>query len=109
MITDICHYEYLISIVLNCCLSDKSGGSNENICPAFVNRALEKLIEINPHSKDFYIDGLWESVNEEPVLELWNPLTDYNTPSTHSEVTGTDDERDSDRKTDEKDFKRSTL
>ena len=104
-----CNDEYLISLALRRCLSDKSAVYKQNICPNFVDRAQEKLTEINLYGKDVYIDGFWESVSEKSVLELWNPQTDYNTLSTHRDVTDTDDERDFDRKTNEKDFKRSAL
>ena len=43
-----CNEEYLISPALKGRLSDKSAFNKQQIRPAFVNRALAKLIEINP-------------------------------------------------------------
>ena len=59
-----CNDEYLTSIALRRCLSDKSAGNKQNICPTFVDRAQEKLIEINLYDKDVCIDGLWECVSK---------------------------------------------
>ena len=43
-----CDEEYLISLALKLRLSDKSAFNKQQIRPAFVNRALANLIEINP-------------------------------------------------------------
>ena len=43
-----CDEEYLISLALKRRLSDKSAFNKQQIRPVFVNRALAKLIEINP-------------------------------------------------------------
>ena len=46
-----CDEEYLISLALKSRLSDKRAVNKQQICPAFANRALAKLIEINPFYK----------------------------------------------------------
>ena len=43
-----CDEEYLISLALKRRLSNKSAFNKQQIRPVFVNRALAKLIEINP-------------------------------------------------------------
>ena len=53
-----CDEEYLISLALKCRLSDTSVVNKQNILPAAVTRALEKLIEINPFYKDVRIDRI---------------------------------------------------
>ena len=52
-----CDEEYLISFALNCRLSDKSAVNKQQICPAFVIRALVKLTKINPFYKNIVDNG----------------------------------------------------
>ena len=56
----LCDEEYLISLALKCWLSDKSAVNKQQIRPAFVNRALAKLIEINPFYKNVIVDNDWK-------------------------------------------------
>ena len=58
-----CDEEYLISLALKRRLSDRSA-VNKQIRPAFVNRALAKLIEINPFYNNVIVDNDWENVSE---------------------------------------------
>ena len=53
-----CDEEYLISLALKRRLSDKSA-VNKQIRPAFVNRAIAKLIEINPFYNNVIVDNDW--------------------------------------------------
>ena len=84
-----CSDEVLISLALKRRLSDLSAFNKQNIRPAFVTRALEKLVEINPFYKDVISDTLWEDKNKESDPELWTLLTDANAKPQ-------DDETDSD-------------
>ena len=59
-----CNEEYLISLALKHRLSDKSAVNKQQIRPAFVNRALAKLIEINPFYNNVIVDNDWENVSE---------------------------------------------
>ena len=59
-----CDEEYLISLALKRRLSDKSAVNKQQIRPAFVNRALAKLIEINPFYNNVIVDNDWENVSE---------------------------------------------
>ena len=47
-----CNVEYLISLALKRRLTDKSAVNKQQVRPAAVNTALEKLIVINPFYKD---------------------------------------------------------
>ena len=71
-----CDDENLISLALKRRLSDTSFVNKQNIRPALVNKALEKLVEINPFYKNVRIDDTWEDVSEESDPVLWNILTD---------------------------------
>ena len=56
VLTRSCDEEYLTSLALKRHLSDTSVVNKQHIRPAFVNRALEKLVEDNPFYKDVRID-----------------------------------------------------
>lgn len=43
--------------------------------PTAVNKALEKLIEVNPFHAKLKVDESWKKVNKECNFELWNLLT----------------------------------
>ena len=86
-----CDDGYLISLALKRRLSDKSAVNKQHIRPAAINRALRKLIEINPFYKDVSIDDQWENVSEQSDPELWKLLTDENVAQEKN-----DDETDSD-------------
>ena len=86
-----CNEEYLICLALKRRLSDTSVVNKQNIRPAFVNRALQKLVEINPFYKDIRIDRTWENISERSDPELWKLLTDENAKPQNVE-TDSDDE-----------------
>ena len=83
--------ENLISLALKRRLSDTSFVNKQNIRPALVNKALEKLVEINSFYKDVRIDDTWEDLSEESDPGLWNILTDENAKPQNDE-TDSDDE-----------------
>ena len=72
-------------------MTDKSAVNKQHIRPAAVNRALEKLTEINPFYKDVTVDSEWKDLSEQSDPELWRLLTDKSTTSSKN-----DDEMDSD-------------
>ena len=59
-------------------MSDKSAVNKQQIRSAFVNRALAKLIEINPFYKNVIVDNDWKNVSEQSDPEFWKLLTDDN-------------------------------
>ena len=59
-----CDEECLIFLALKRRLCDKIAVNKQQIRPAFVNRALEKLIEINPFYKNVIVDNDWKNVSE---------------------------------------------
>ena len=65
--------------------------NKQNTRPALVNKALEKLVEINPFYKNVHIDDTWEDVSEESDPVLWTILTDENAKPQDNE-TDSDDE-----------------
>ena len=62
--------EYIISLALKQCLSDKSVVNKQHIRPSLVNKALEKLVEINPFYKQVRLDNSWEDLSKESDPEL---------------------------------------
>ena len=76
-----CNENCVIPLVLKRRLSDKSYHSKQNIRPTKVNKALDKLKEINPFYQTVHIDNSWEKVSKESDPELWNLLTDENAES----------------------------
>ena len=86
-----CDDGYLISLALKRRLTDKSTVNKQNIRPAAVNAALQKLTEINPFYRDVSIDNAWENVSKHSDPELWNILTNNN-----SENPERDEQTDSD-------------
>ena len=73
-----CDEEYLISLALKRQLSDKSAVNKQQIRPAFVNRVLAKLIEIDPFYKNVIVDNDRKNVNEQSDPEFWKLLTNDN-------------------------------
>ena len=67
-----CDEEYLISLGLVCWLTDKSVVNKQEIRPALVNSALQKLSKINPFYSNFTIDNEWKDLSEQSGLMLWN-------------------------------------
>ena len=65
-----CDEEYLISLGLERCLTDKSVVNKQEIRPALVNSALQKLSKINPFYSNFTIDNEWKDLSEQSGLML---------------------------------------
>jgi len=74
----VCNYEFLISLALKRRLTDIKTVDKMNIRPALVNRALEKLIEVNHFYKDVTSNPTWENDSQEFDPQLWSMLTDEN-------------------------------
>ena len=72
-------------------LSDSHFVNRQNIRPALVNKALDKLKEVNPLYKDVRIDETWESVSKENDPSLWNMLTNENAENDELETDSEDD------------------
>lgn len=86
-----CSDESLISLALKRRLTDTSVVNKQNIRPAFVTTALQKLVEINPFYKNVISDGMWENTSQQSDPELWTLLTDENAKPQNDE-TDRDDE-----------------
>ena len=87
-----CDDNHIILLTLKHRLSDKSFFSKQNIRPAFVNRALAKFIEINPHYGNIQIDPSWEAESEDTDPELWDLLTNEHAANNENEIeTDSDD------------------
>ena len=91
----------LISLALKRRLSDNKAVKQEYIRPAFVNRALQKLKEINPLYKNVIIERDWEDLTENSDPDLWNFLTNKDDCSGKAEnndnvdcLTDSDEEND---------------
>lgn len=65
------YQEYLISLALKLQLTNMGAVNKQQLCPALVSKAFEKLTKINW----FNIDGDWEDLFEQSNLELWKLLT----------------------------------
>ena len=65
-----CNDNCLISLALKRRLSDKGYHRKQNIRPAKVNQALEKLREINPFYQNVTIDNSWENISQRSDPEL---------------------------------------
>ena len=71
---------------------DKSVVNKQQICPALVNTALQKLTKINPFYSNITIDNEWEHLSEQSDLVLWKLLSDKNArQSNNSDQTDSDD------------------
>ena len=60
-----CDEEYMISLALKRRLTDKSVVNKQQIRPALVNSALQKLTKINPFYSNATIDNEWEDLSEQ--------------------------------------------
>ena len=74
----VCDDNNIISLALKRRLSDKGSVHKQNINPNNVNKALEKLIEINPFYADVRIDESWANVSKDNDPETWDMLTNPN-------------------------------
>ena len=70
-----CNEQNIVSIALKRRLSDTGAYHQQNINATNVNRALEKLIEINPFYQNVRIDSTWETISKENDPDTWNLLT----------------------------------
>ena len=86
-----CDDNVIISLNLKRRLSDSHFVNRQNIRPALVNKALDKLKEVNPLYKDVRIDETWESVSKENDPSLWNMLTNENAENDELETDSEDD------------------
>ena len=85
--------ECLISLALKHRLTDKSVFNKQQICPAWVNTALQKLTKINPFYSIITIDNEWEDLSEESGPVLWKLLTNANArESNNNDQTVSDDD-----------------
>ena len=76
-------------------MTDKSVVNKQQIRPALVNSALQKLTKINPFYSNVSIDNEWENLSEQSDLVLWRLLTDKNArESNNSDQTGSHDDID---------------
>ena len=105
-----CDEEYLISLALKHRLSDKSAFNKQQIRPAFVNRALAKLIEINPFYKNVIVDNDWKNVSEQSDPEFWKLMTNDNSKEfSIDHQTDSDDDIEGNNKLKEREMKMSSL
>ena len=94
-----CGNEYILHLVLKQLLSDKSVANKQHIRPSLVNKALEKLVEINPFYKYDGLNNSWEDVSKESDQELWELLADEKVKSKTVEETGSEEDVDSSNNT----------
>ena len=68
--------------------------NKQQIRPALVNTALQKLAQINPFYINITIHNEWEDLSEQSDLVLWKLLTDKNAQESNNKVqTDSDDDR----------------
>ena len=90
-------------------MTDKSVVNKQQIRPALVNSALQKLTKINPFYSNITIDNEWENLSEQSDLVLWRLLIDKNArDSYNSDQTDSDDDKDGNDKFKERELKESS-
>ena len=104
-----CDDEYIISLALKRRSSDKSVVNKQHIRPSLVNKALEKLIEINPFYRQVRLDNSWEDISKESDPELWELLTDEKAKSKTVEETDSEEDVGSSNNTTENQSKMSSI
>ena len=83
----------MISLTLKRQLTDKSVANKQQIRPALVNTALQKLAQINLFYSNITIHNEWEDLSEQSDLVLWKLLTDKNAQEFNSrDQTDSDDD-----------------
>ena len=87
-----CNDETVISLALKRRLSDTNYLNKQNIRPILVNKALEKLVEINPFYHNVRIDDSWATVSQETDPLLWSALTNENACFDENLETDSDEE-----------------
>ena len=101
--------EYLTSLALKRQLTDKSVVSKEEICPALVTAALQKLPQINSFYSNITIHNEWEDLCEQSDPVLWNLLSDKNTREPNNkDQTDSDDDMEGKDKFKERELKESS-
>ena len=86
----------VIALALKRRLSDRSYYCKQNIWPAKVNKALEKLREINPFYRTVKVDNSWENISQESDSELWDILTNENAKHDKADIVDSDKEIEGD-------------
>ena len=69
-----CDEEYVISIALNCRLTDKSSVNKKYIRPAAVNRASTKLTKITQFNGNVTLNEEWADVSQQSDQNYGNSL-----------------------------------
>ena len=104
-----CDEEYSISLLLKRRLTDKSVVNKQQIRPALVNTALQKLAQINPFYSNITIHNEWEDLIEQWDPVLWKLLTDKNgQESNNRDQTNSDDYIEGNHKFKERELKESS-
>ena len=94
-----CDEEYLISLALKCRLTDKNMVNKQQIRPALVNTALQKLAQINSFYNNITIHNEWEGLSEQSDPVLWKLLTGKNVQESNNidQMDSDDDVEDNDK------------
>ena len=104
-----CDEEYSISLLLKRRLTDKSVVNKQQIRPALVNTALQKLAQINPFYSNITIHNEWEDLSEQSDLVLWKLLTDKNVQESNNiDQMDSDDDIEGSDKFKERELKESS-
>ena len=104
-----CDEEYLISLALKRRLTDKSVVNKQQIRPALVNSALQKLTKINSFYSNITIDNEWENLSGQSDPVLWRLLTDKNArESNNSDQADSDGDIDGNDKFKERELRESS-
>ena len=90
-------------------LSDTSYVNKQNISPVLVNKALEKLTEINPFYRSVCIDDSWATVSQETDPLLSSALTNENACLDENLETDSEEEIEGNNATHEKEFHKSSV
>ena len=91
-------------------MSNNSTFNKQQIHPVFINRALAKLIEINPFYKSVIIDNDWKNVSERSDPEFWKLLTNNNGKEFNiDDQTDSDDHIEGNNKLKEREMKMCSL
>ena len=83
--------------------------NKQQIYPALVNMALQKLAQINLFYSNISIHNEWEDLSEQSDLVLWKLLTDKNArESNNRDQTDSDDDIEGNDKFKERELKESS-
>ena len=99
----------MISLALKRRLTDKSVVNKQQIRPALVNSALQKLARINHFYSNIAIDNEWENLSEQSDPVLWRLLNDKNArESNNSDQADSDGDTDGNDKFKERELRESS-